>query len=325
MAKKKSNNFINVFKIFFSSIHTYFLYLDQLCKFLLFPILGQIIPIILIFILSYFFTTNFDNLKDSCSFFENEKNLFTIFIIILVPLFIVLIKAIFDYIIAFSSLNILFYTNSNKKTAKKIDFSANNNVIKRKLFNYIILLFLVTILFIIPPFIFLAPIIGIFLSLSFQVFALEGDVSATKSIKRSIEMIKSNFIPTFILLLLCFAITYMFLPSLFIWTCEKISIYYFILNSSEKFANILPLENLISQINNFGVLSEPLKEFLSPMSIARYLTEGTLSYIIICFTLPFRCCCFTQLYKIYDSEKIKENSKETDEIVRRACTKKGKN
>ena len=325
MARKKANNFINVFKIFFSSIHYYFLYLDQTCKYLLFPVLGQIFSIILIFTLTYFFTINFDKIKNSCSFFENETTLFTTFIVILFPLFIILIKAIFDYLIAFSALNLLFYTISNKKTVKKIDFNTNNTVIKRKLLNYIILLFLVTILFIIPPFIFLAPVIGIFLSLSFQVFSLEGDISAIKSIKRSIEMIKSNFVPTLILLILCFTLTYMFLPSLFIWTCEKISIYYFFLNSCEKFANILPLNNLLTEINNFGILAEPLKEFLSPLSIARQITEGSLSFIIISFTLPFRCCCFSQLYKLYDSEKIKENSKETDEIIKRACEKKRKN
>ena len=325
MARKKSNNLINVFKIFFSSINSYFIYLDQTTKYLLFPVLGQIFSIIFIFTLTYFFTINYNNLINSCTFLKNETNLLIIFIIILIPLFLILIKAIFDYIIAFSALNILFYTNSNKKNTKKIDFSANNNVIKRKLFNYIILLFLVTILFIIPPFLFIAPIIGIFLSLSFQVFSLEGDVSAIKAIKRSIEMIKSNFVPTLILLILCFTLTYMFLPALFIWTCEKISIYYFFLNSCEKFVNILPLNNLLTEINNFGILAEPIKEFLSPLSIARQITDGTLSFIIISFTLPLRCCCFTQLYKLFDSEKIKENSKETDEIIRRSGIKKRKN
>ena len=48
-------------------------------------------------------------------------------------------------------------------------------------------------------------------------------------------------------------------------------------------------------------------------------------FLVIGFTLPFRCCCFTELYKMYDSEKIKEFSKSTDEIVKRATGKKGKN
>ena len=63
MTRKKSNNFINVFKIFFSSIYLYFIYLDQTMKSLLFPVLGQVFSTILIFTLTYFFTINYNNLS----------------------------------------------------------------------------------------------------------------------------------------------------------------------------------------------------------------------------------------------------------------------
>ena len=53
--------------------------------------------------------------------------------------------------------------------------------------------------------------------------------------------------------------------------------------------------------------------------------SALITFLITGFTLPFRCCCFTELYKMYDSEKIKEFSKSTDEIVKRATSKKGKN
>lgn len=325
MARKKSNNLINAFKIFFSSIHTYFLYLDQTSKALLFPIFGQIISIALIFTLTGLFNTNIDTIQSSCAFFEDDKNLFITFFIILIPLFLIMAKSIYDYLIAFASLNILFYTNSNKKAVKNIDFKSNNNVIQRKLFQYIVLMFIVTILFSIPPLIFISPIIGIFLSLTFQVFALEGDVSAFRAVSRSIELVKSNIIPTIILLLLCIITTYIYLPGLFIWACEKSSIYYFLMNNCENFLNLFDLNNILPNQENLGFLNEPIQEFLSPVALARTVTEGTISFIIVGFTLPFRCCCFTELYKLYDSEKIKENSKSTDEIIKRATGKKGKN
>ena len=117
MARKKTNKFIGAFQIFFSSIRTYFLYLDQCAKHLAFPIFGQIIGIILIFTVAYFFIINVDNIKEINPFFENEKNLLISFFVIIAPLFLIFLKAFFDYIIAFTSLNLLFYTVSNKTKA----------------------------------------------------------------------------------------------------------------------------------------------------------------------------------------------------------------
>ena len=61
MARKKVNKFTGVFQIFFSSLRTYFLYLDKCAKYLAFPILGQLLGIILIFALTYFYNTQFYN------------------------------------------------------------------------------------------------------------------------------------------------------------------------------------------------------------------------------------------------------------------------
>ena len=63
---------------------------------------------------------------------------------------------------------------------------------------------------------------------------------------------------------------------------------------------------------------------LDALTVAKFSAEGLINFIIVSFTMPFRCCCFTELYRLYDSEKIKENSKESDEIIRRATGKKGK-
>lgn len=316
MARKKHKNFFEVFKIFFSSIKTFFLYFDQTSKALLFPIFGQLISVILIFTLTYFYNQNGNDIKATVPFLKTDQSLFIAFIVLLIPLFIIFVKAFYDFLIKFTSLNLLFYTHSGKKKVKNIDFSANDNVIQRKLLKYIILWILITIICI-PPLILLLP----FTCLAFQVFAMEGDVSAFGAVKRSIEMVKSNIISTFIMLVLCIFITYMFLPALFIWAAEKTSVYYFMLNSGEKFVLSTPLPQMVSMVD-LGILNDFVNEILSPLTIARNITEGIITFIILGFTLPFRCCCFTELYRYYDSEKIKENSKMTDEIVKRATSKK---
>ncbi len=318
MTRKKSNKIIDVFRIFFSSIKTYFLYLDQCVKYLLFPIFGQLISLIILFTIVYYFNTNIDNIRNISAFFEDDKHLFVIYSLTLLPFLIVFIKAVYDYIIAFCALNLLFYTVSNKKKVKDIDFGANRKVIERKIINYVILIFLVTFLLIVPPLIFVAPIIWVFLSLSFQVLSFENDISGQRAISRSIELVKGNVIPTVILLLLCSIVTYWFLPSMFIWACEKLSLITFMIGRIETFVNLLSLDSLneLLSIINFK---------LDSLTIAKYMAENVVTLIVIAFTLPFRCCCFTQLYKLYDSEKIKDFSKESDEIIVRATGKKRKN
>ena len=318
MARKKSNKFIGAFQIFFSSIKTYFLYLDQCSKQLSFPIFGQIISIILLFTATYFFTINIDNIKEINPFFENERNLLTVFIIILLPLFLIFLKAFFNYLTAFSSLNILFYTVSGKTKVKNIDFKSNNSVIKRKFPHYILLLIITTLILSVPPMLFFAPIVWIYLCLSFQVFALEGDVSAPKSISRSIELVKGNVIPTITLLLLCGFVSYIFLPNLFLWTFEKISLSTFFVTKFETFFALLPLEE-------YNQILSTINQSTNQTELAIITYTSMVSFFVIGFSLPFRCCCFTELYKLFDADKIKENSKQTEEIISRATGKKRKN
>lgn len=310
MARKKINKFTGTFQIFFSSIKTYFLYLDQIAKYLAFPVFGQLLGIILIFTVTYYFRTQF----------YNYINL-SVFYVILIPFLLIFLKAFYNYLVAFASLNLLFYTVFGKSKVKKIDFKANDNVIIRKMPNYIVLLFLLSVIGIIisiPPLLFISPFIWLFLCLCIQVFALEGDVSPVKAISRSVELVKNNILSTVIMIILCYIATYWFLPNLFIWAFEKLSLVSALINPYEQFFELVPLDNINSYLSlaNYSI---------DPLTIAKFAAEYTISFIIISFTLPFRCCCFTELYRNFDSNKIKEFSKETDEIITRATGKKRKN
>ena len=85
-------------------------------------------------------------------------------------------------------------------------------------------------------------------------------------------MVKANIISTVIILALCIFITYMFLPALFIWAAEKTSVYYFMLNSGEKFILSTPLQDMVSMVD-LGVLNDFINEIHSPLTIARNITE----------------------------------------------------
>ena len=162
-----------------------------------------------------------------------------------------------------------------------------------------------------------APLL-IFLTLSFQVLALEGDVSAFKAYSRSFEMVKNNFISTILMIVLCYISTYWFLPELLTWVCEKVSLTTFAVTRFEIFATLLPLDTINGYLTFINTNTNATE-------LGMMMFSAMITFLITGFTLPFRCCCFTELYKMYDSEKIKEFSKSTDEIVKRATGKKGKN
>lgn len=325
MAKKKSNKFFGVFQIFFSATREYFLYLDKLLKYLAFPLLGQIIPVILMLTLAYYFRINFDTLISKGGFFGDEKNLLILFCVILIPLFLIFLKAFFDYIIAFSALNIMFYTVGGKKKAQNIDFTSYNNVIKRKLGTYIALMLVISILFIIPPLCFFIPITALFLCFAFQIFAIENDASAIKAIKRSFELTASNLIPVILMIILCYLSTYLFFPKLFMWVADKTSVSFFFANMWQNFASEIIVEPINNLLGTISVLGDKFTYNVDSVFVSRYMFELVLSSIIIGITLPFRCCCFTNLYRLCDSDKIKEFSKESEEIISRATNKKRKN
>ena len=112
MSHKKSNKIISIFQIFFYSVKTYFLYLDQITKRLLFPVFGQLISLYMLGFIAYFFNRNYDNLRKSYPFFENDTNYYLIILITILPFLIIFIKAMYEYIISLTSMNILFFTVS---------------------------------------------------------------------------------------------------------------------------------------------------------------------------------------------------------------------
>ena len=119
------------------------------------------------------------------------------------------------------------------------------------------------------------------------------------------------------MLILVFGFSYWFLPTLFIWALEKISVVDFLVTRIEFCLRILPYNDWNSILSVFG-------QHIDSVTIARASVELTLMSVIVGFTLPFRCACFTELYRMLDNEQIKEYSKTDEEIIKRASSKKSK-
>lgn len=317
MGRKKSNknNIKGVFSVFFSSVKYYFLYAEECLKYLLFPVLGQLFGFIAIFTVTYFFTMNKDSIKGLSPVFTSDNNLFLLLCVVLIPCFILFSAAVYKYLIALSSLNIFFYTVAGKQKKKKTDISEYDCVVKRRFFKYVVVLTGVTLILIIPPLCFLSPVSAFFLCLIFQIFALEPDSSVFDIPARSIELVKDNLLNTLIMVFLCGFTTYIFFPTVFVWLANKISLCSVLTSFSENFIKLLPLDeiNKYADIFNFQI---------NPVDISKNIPGILISFLVVGFSLPFRAACFTGLYKMYDSEKIKEFSKESEEIIKRATKRK---
>ena len=115
-------------------------------------------------------------------------------------------------------------------------------------------------------------------------------------------------------------LTYCFLPNMFVWFFDKINVSFFLVDMWEGFFALLPLKEINEFLSNIPFLGLSI----DAITLSKWAVELCISSVVIGFTLPFRCCCFTELYRLYDSAKIKEISKSSEDIINRA-TKKGKN
>ena len=303
MARKKRKASLNIFKIFFGSVKVYFLYLDKFVKYLMFPVMGQILGLIVLFTVAYLFNVNAASLQEKIPFLSDEKNFFIAYLICLAPFFAIFIKAFYEYIIAFTSLNSVCYIITPKKKVQDIDFKTHDSAIERRLFPYIALLFfasIISMVLCVPVFWIFAP----FIVLMFQVFALEQSAGPLSSISRSIDLVKGHYFVTLMAIILAGVLTYMLIPGLFMWALDYFKITPFLNAPVEKFVSIIPMD--LNNINTF--LTSLAVSKITTSDLARMLTESTIYSVFIMFTLPLRCCVFTNLYAALDIDAIGKNS-----------------
>ena len=208
-----------------------------------------------------------------------------------------------------AALNSIANNLSLKGKNRILDTKVHDELIKRRLFNYILLLFVLGVIYsvgMLPFFWVLLAAFFVYSCLSIQVFALEENTSPIVAIKRSFMLVKGNFWATSILLVLLFGLTFVLLPNVIVWAFDEAQIIYYLANPVEKFVSLLP----IADLNGF------FKEYNLPYNfgtyeLARSFVSLILSSLVIAFTLPLRSCVCTLWYKYLDDEKIEENRQAT--------------
>lgn len=280
----------SVWLIFFDGIKIFALNIHKFMLYMAFPVLGQILGIFLIFGLTFWFTQNMQDIAAKYDALNNMSSMITLIVVSVIPGVLILIKAFWDYLVAFVALNSM--TEGYLNTGRVYDFKAHNSVATQKSFSFITIWFLIsvmTILGILPVFWIFAGLFFVYFILVFQVFTFENGLSPVGYFKRSMFLIKGKFGRTFLLMAILTIFTYVILVSglgvlfdAFNWTNPLAKMF-------EAWAYTLPIDPL----EQYGV---------TPSVIGTELVKQLIFFLAIGFSLPIRSICWTLWYNELASE-----------------------
>ena len=213
MSKKKKT----IFSVFTESIGLYFSHFKSFIKYMSFPILGQIVGLLLIFGASFIFTQNISNILTKFPNLDNWNFIILSLILVTLPGLIIFLKAFWEYLVAYGAINSM--VENMLKSGRIYDFPAHTELVKRRTPTFIGIWFIVGILSLLavcPFFTIICGIFAVYFVIVFQVFTFEEEQSVFGCFKRSLQIIKGHFGSTFILILLAGGLTYLFIPQIII-------------------------------------------------------------------------------------------------------------
>lgn len=274
--------------IFTEAIGLYFSNFDKFIKYMTFPVLGQIGGLLLVFLITYFYTQNLPPLIEKFSALDNFNVLILLSILITLPGLAIFCKSFWEYLVAYGAVNSMY--ENMQKSGRVYDFDAHTELIKRRAIPFIGLWFLFGIFSAIalcPLFWVICGILAVYFVLTFQVFTFEPELSPVGCVKKSLTLVKGHFSSTFVLMALAGALTYIFVPQLFIKIFDLTGINNFFANAIIPFINQLP----IPELEQYGLKSP------AETDIALFTIKTFVAQIFIQYTLPLRSILWSLWYK----------------------------
>ena len=302
---KVENNFV---WIILAAIRIYSTNFLKFCGYMLFPVLGQVIGILLIFCLAGLFVVYLPDLQDKYEIFRDAAQVLLCMMVIIIPGLLIFCKAFWDYLVAYGALNSI--TDGFLSTGKIYDFPAHNATVTKRSWKFIGLWFFYSLfgsIAINPFFWVVAPIFFIYFILIFQVFSFEPETSVTGCFVRSFKIIRDNWFRTLLIMLIIGLFTHF----LFV---QGFSVIFDFTRLSKFFASLFE-EYLvpfipIDEINNLVLIVKPSFNLITPSKVANFFVYQVVSFIVIGFTLPLRSITWTLWYQaLVEDEKPKLQKK----------------
>ena len=286
MARTKTDK--SIWVIFFESLKIYALNLHKFLLYMAFPVLGTLLGLGLIFGLTYWFSSNISHFIVKYPALENISTFMLVITLLVLPGLLILLKAFWDYLVAYGAVNSMY--ENMQKSGRVYDFGAHTELIKRRTIPFIGLWFLFGIfsaLSLCPLFWIICGILAIYFVLVFQVFTFEPELSPIGCVKRSLMLVKGHFASTFMLMALAGALTYIFIPQLFIKVFDLTGINDFLARGIIPVISQLPMPDL----TQYGVKSP------TEYDVAIFTIKVFAAQILIQYTLPMRSILWSMWYK----------------------------
>ncbi len=321
MAKVKVED--NMIWVLLAAIRMYSANFLKFCYYMLFPVLGQILGIGLVFGLAALFINYLPDLIIKYDVLKDVSTIVLAVIIITIPGLLIFMKAFWDYLVAYGAINSI--VDGFLSSGKIYDFPAHNETVTSRSFKFITLWLLCSIFMLLASFPLLW-IVGafafIYFILVFQVFSFEPETGAVGCFKRSFQIIRGNSVRTLLIIIVLSVITILFIQGVsvifdFIKLTGVLSTFF-----ENSLVNYIPVDS----INDFMLKFNPSFELITPEKIANMLVAQVVTFIVCGFTLPLRSICWALWYKgltkniqIQKTEKKTSKKKKLDpKIIDRA-------
>lgn len=290
-------------KIFFEGLKIYCVNIHKFLLYMAFPVLGQLLGLYLIFGLTYWYSQNFQDLVVKYPALNDMSTMLLFSVLMVVPGLLIFIKAFWDYLIAYSALNSM--TEGYLNTGRVYDFKAHNDVALKKTFSFVALWFLFgifTAIAVIPIFWIVGFIFFVYFILIFQVFTFENGLSPIGYFRRSLEIIRGNFLRTFLFMIVLGVFTYVLLTSGMSVIFDYLNLTTGLSKMLENWAFTLPLD----AFEQYGI---------TPAFVGGEMEKQLVFFITAGFTLPLRSVCWTLWYnKLADNTVCKKPKKSRKKV-----------
>jgi hypothetical protein len=306
-----TNKGTRIFWIFLHGVGVYIANFLPFSRVMLFPVFGQVLGIVLILAPVYFYRQYLVTIPAE-TLQGNILNLLSGLMLMIIPGFLVFIKAFWDYMVVMVSLNTM--TADIVEKGDFGDFKAHNKAVNQRKKDYMVLLLLLTgvwtVLLLAIPFVFLSLgstlgsnkalfvlsflasvislfVISVLLSVAFQVFAFE-ELTRVETLKRSYSLVQKNFWRVVLLGIMVNIITGGILPA-FVQSIAQMRPIMDILIIPFKAYHAILAENPVAMQVPIN-----LPPFLS--DVPKKIALTAVGTIVTSFVLPLGSACFTLLY-----------------------------
>lgn len=131
MARNKTNKALETF---YTSIALYMKHIKGFLAYMTFPIIGQVAGLVIIFVLNYHFIVNLDVIQQYLPIFNKPAVIITSVILLLLPGLGLMLKAFWDYLVAYGAINSM--AENMIKSKKLYDIEAHTLVINHRKFAF---------------------------------------------------------------------------------------------------------------------------------------------------------------------------------------------